>query len=184
VTRQGGAAGAIRGVSRRTVGILAALGSAAAWGLGATTSDYVLSSGMGNDTFLVLELGIGFLVLIGIGAVRGELGGFRHPGLARAATTGLIEPWGAYTLGNIGIIFSSGAFVALVSSLNPVLISLLALPFLGERVSWTHLCRHVRACIVKARSNSPRSPACCAATSRGLRRLCWGLLHPRGDPRR
>lgn len=134
---QGGAAGAARGVSRRTVGILAALGSAAAWGLGATTSDYVLSSGMGNDTFLVLELGIGFLVLIGIGAARGELGGFRHPGLGRAATTGLIEPWGAYTLGNIGIIFSSGAFVALVSSLNPVLIALLALPFLGERVSGT-----------------------------------------------
>lgn len=134
---QGGAAGAARGVSRRTVGILAALGSAAAWGLGATTSDYVLSSGMGNDTFLVLELGIGFLVLIVIGAARGELGGFRHPGLARAATTGLIEPWGAYTLGNIGIIFSSGAFVALVSSLNPVLIALLALPFLGERVSGT-----------------------------------------------
>ncbi|MFM7504064.1 MAG: DMT family transporter [Candidatus Limnocylindrus sp.] len=134
---QGGAAGAARGVSRRTVGILAALGSAAAWGLGATTSDYVLSSGMGNDTFLVLELGIGFLVLIGIGAARGELGGFRHPDLARAATTGLIEPWGAYTLGNIGIIFSSGAFVALVSSLNPVLIALLALPFLGERVSGT-----------------------------------------------
>lgn len=132
-----GAASAERGVSRRTVGILAAFGSAAAWGLGATTSDYVLSSGMGNDTFLVLELGIGFLVLIGIGAGRGELGGFRHPGLVRAATTGLIEPWGAYTLGNIGIIFSSGAFVALVSSLNPVLISLLALPFLGERVSRT-----------------------------------------------
>ena len=137
MTKQGGAAGAVRGVSRRTVGILAALGSAAAWGLGATTSDYVLSSGMGNDTFLVLELGIGFLVLIGIGAVRGELGGFSHHGLARAATTGLIEPWGAYTLGNIGIIFTSGAFVALVSSLNPVLISLLALPFLGERVSRT-----------------------------------------------
>ena len=135
MTKQGGAAGAVRGVSRRTVGILAALGSAAAWGLGATTSDYVLTSGMGNDTFLVLELGIGFLVLIGIGALRGELGGFRHPGLVRAATTGLIEPWGAYTLGNIGIIFSSGAFVALVSSLNPVLIALLALPFLGERVS-------------------------------------------------
>ncbi len=137
MTKQGGAAGAARGVSRRTVGILAALGSAAAWGFGATTSDYVLTSGMGNDTFLVLELGIGFLVLIGIGALRGELSGFRHPGLARAATTGLIEPWGAYTLGNIGIIFSSGAFVALVSSLNPVLISLLALPFLGERVSKT-----------------------------------------------
>jgi drug/metabolite transporter (DMT)-like permease len=76
-------------------------------------------------------------VLLVIGALRGELGGFRHPGLARAATTGLIEPWGAYTLGNIGIIFSSGAFVALVSSLNPVLVSILALPFLGERVSRT-----------------------------------------------
>jgi drug/metabolite transporter (DMT)-like permease len=137
VSARGGAASAERGVSRRTVGVLAALGSAAAWGFGATTSDYVLTSGMGNDTFLVLELGIGFLVLIGIGAVRGELGGFRHPGLVRAATTGLIEPWGAYTLGNIGIIFSSGAFVALVSSLNPVLIALLALPFLGERVSGT-----------------------------------------------
>lgn len=127
----------MRGTSRRTVGILAALGSATAWGLGATTSDYVLSSGMGNDTFLVLELAIGSFVLLVIGALRGELGGFRHPGLARAATTGLIEPWGAYTLGNIGIIFSSGAFVALVSSLNPVLVSILALPFLGERVSRT-----------------------------------------------
>ena len=135
MSTRGGAASAERGVSRRTVGILAALGSAAAWGFGATTSDYVLTSGMGNDTFLVLELGIGFLVLIGIGAVRGELGGFRHPGLVRAATTGLIEPWGAYTLGNIGIIFSSGAFVALVSSLNPVLIGLLAAPYLGEKVS-------------------------------------------------
>jgi drug/metabolite transporter (DMT)-like permease len=137
VSNRGGAAGAVRGTSRRTVGILAALGSATAWGLGATTSDYVLSSGMGNDTFLVLELAIGSFVLLVIGALRGELGGFRHPGLARAATTGLIEPWGAYTLGNIGIIFSSGAFVALVSSLNPVLVSILALPFLGERVSRT-----------------------------------------------
>lgn len=137
MSNRGGAAGAVRGTSRRTVGILAALGSATAWGLGATTSDYVLSSGMGNDTFLVLELAIGSFVLLVIGALRGELGGFRHPGLARAATTGLIEPWGAYTLGNIGIIFSSGAFVALVSSLNPVLVSILALPFLGERVSRT-----------------------------------------------
>ena len=133
----GGAASALRGTSQRTIGILAAIGAATAWGLGATTSDYVLSSGMGNDTFLVLELAIGFLVLLAIGALRGELGGFRHPGLARAASTGLIEPWGAYTLGNVGIIFSSGAFVALVSSLNPVLVALLAFPFLGERVSKT-----------------------------------------------
>ncbi|NDH28704.1 MAG: DMT family transporter [bacterium] len=35
----------------------------------------------------------------------------------------------------MGIIFSSGAFVALVSSLNPVLIAILAAPYLGERVS-------------------------------------------------
>ena len=131
----GGAAGAPRGTSQRTIGILAAIGAAAAWGFGATTSDYVLSSGMANDTFLVMELAIGCLVLLAIGAIRGDLGGFRHPGLTRAAATGLIEPWGAYTLGNIGIIFSSGAFVALVSSLNPVLVALLALPFLGERVS-------------------------------------------------
>jgi len=127
----------MRGASRRTVGILAAIGAATAWGFGATTSDYVLSSGMQNDTFLVMEFAIGFVVLMVIGALRGELGGFRFPGLSRAATTGLIEPWGAYTFGNIGIIFSSGAFVALVSSLNPVLVSLFALPFLGERVSGT-----------------------------------------------
>jgi len=137
VSRRGGAAGALRGASQRTIGILAAIGAATAWGLGATTSDYVLSSGVGNDTFLVLELSVGFVVLMLIGAMRGQLGGFRHPGLTRAAATGLIEPWGAYTLGNIGIIFSSGAFVALVSSLNPVLVALLALPFLGERVSGT-----------------------------------------------
>jgi drug/metabolite transporter (DMT)-like permease len=137
VTTESGVAGSFRGRSQRTVGILAAIGASTAWGLGATTSDYVLSSGMGNDTFLVLELSVGFAVLMAIGALRGQLGGFRHPGLARAAATGLIEPWGAYTLGNIGIIFSSGAFVALVSSLNPVLVALLALPFLGERVSRT-----------------------------------------------
>lgn len=137
MSRRVGAAGALRGASQRTIGILAAIGSATAWGLGATTSDYVLTSGMGNDTFLVLELSVGFVVLMVIGALRGQLGGFHHPGLTRAAATGLIEPWGAYTLGNIGIIFSSGAFVALVSSLNPVLVALLALPFLGERVSGT-----------------------------------------------
>jgi drug/metabolite transporter (DMT)-like permease len=137
VSSRDGAAGALRGTSQRTIGILAAIGAATAWGLGATTSDYVLSSGMGNDTFLVLELSIGFAVLMLIGALRGDLGGFRFPGLPRAAVTGLIEPWGAYTLGNIGIIFSSGAFVALVSSLNPVLVALLALPLLGERVSRT-----------------------------------------------
>jgi drug/metabolite transporter (DMT)-like permease len=90
---------------------------------------------VGNDTFLVIELSIGFLVLLALGAIRGELSGFRHPGLLRASSTGIIEPWGAYTLGNVGIIFSSGAFVALVSSLNPVLIAILAAPYLGERVS-------------------------------------------------
>ena len=131
----GGAAGAARGTSRRTVGILCAIGASLAWGFGSTTSDYVLSAGVGNDTFLVIELGIGFFALLALGALRGELSGFRHAGLLRASSTGLIEPWGAYTLGNVGIIFSSGAFVALVSSLNPVLIALLAAPYLGERVS-------------------------------------------------
>ena len=135
MSNAGGPAGAARGTSRRTVGILAAIGASLAWGFGSTTSDYVLSSGVGNDTFLVIELGVGFLVLLVLGAIRGELGGFRHPGLLRASSTGLIEPWGAYTLGNVGIIFSSGAFVALVSSLNPVLIAILAAPYLGERVS-------------------------------------------------
>ena len=135
MSNAGGPAGAARGTSRRTVGILAAIGASLAWGFGSTTSDYVLSSGVGNDTFLVIELGVGFLVLLALGAIRGELGGFRHPGLLRASSTGLIEPWGAYTLGNVGIIFSSGAFVALVSSLNPVLIAILAAPYLGERVS-------------------------------------------------
>ena len=135
MTTAGGPAGAARGTSRRTVGILCAIGASLAWGFGSTTSDYVLSAGVGNDTFLVIELSIGFLVLLLLGALRGELGGFRHPGLLRASATGLIEPWGAYTLGNVGIIFSSGAFVALVSSLNPVLIAILAAPYLGERVS-------------------------------------------------
>ena len=78
----GGTAGAARGASRRTVGILAAIGASLAWGLGSTTSDYVLSSGVGNDTFLVIELGVGFLVLLVIGAIRGELGGFRQIGRA------------------------------------------------------------------------------------------------------
>jgi len=130
----GGVAGASRGVSRRTVGLLCAIGAATAWGFGATTSDFVLKRGVGNDTFVAIELAVGALALLLLGAARGELGGFRHPGLARAAVTGLIEPWGAYTLGNIGIIFTSGAFVALVSSLNPVIVALLAAPFLGERV--------------------------------------------------
>ena len=129
-----GAAGASRAASRKLVGILCAVGAALAWGAGATTSDFVLKGGVGNDTFLVLELGIGFVVVIVIGALRGEFGGFRHPGIGRAALTGLIEPWGAYTLGNIGIILTSGAFVALVSSLNPVVVALLAAPILGERV--------------------------------------------------
>ena len=133
----GSAAGAARGTSRRTAGILCATGASLAWGFGSTTSDYVLSSGVGNDTFLVIELGVGFLVLLVLGAIRGELSGFRHPGLLRASSTGLIEPWGAYTLGNVGIIFSSGAFVALVSALNPVIVAILAAPLLGERVSRT-----------------------------------------------
>ena len=64
MSNQGGAAGALRGASQRTIGILAAIGAATAWGLGATTSDYVLSSGMGNDTVLVLELSVGFVVLM------------------------------------------------------------------------------------------------------------------------
>jgi len=131
----GGIAGATRGTSRRTVGILCAIGASLAWGFGSTTSDYALSAGVGNDTFLVVELGVGFLTLLLIATLRGELAAFRFPGLFRASATGLIEPWGAYTLGNIGIIFSSGAFVALVSSLNPVLIGLLAAPYLGEKVS-------------------------------------------------
>lgn len=134
MSNAGGPAGAARGTSRRTVGILAAIGASLAWGFGSTTSDYVLTAGVGNDTFLVVELGIGFLVLLSIATLRGELAAFRFPGLFRASATGLIEPWGAYTLGNIGIIFSSGAFVALVSSLNPVLIGLLAAPYLGEKV--------------------------------------------------
>jgi len=135
MSNAGGTAGAARGTSRRTVGILCAIGAALAWGFGSTTSDYALSAGVGNDTFLVIELGIGFLTLVLLALVRGELAGFRSPGLLRASRTGLIQPWGAYTLGNIAIIFSSGAFVALVGSMNPVLVALLAAPYLGERVS-------------------------------------------------
>lgn len=132
-----GAVGASRGASRRLIGILCAVGASLAWGAGATTSDFVLKGGVGNDTFLVMELTIGFVVVLAIAALRGELRGFRHRGLGRAALTGLIEPWGAYTLGNIGIILTSGAFVALVSSLNPVVVALLAAPILGERVKGT-----------------------------------------------
>ncbi len=83
MSRRGGAAGALRGASQRTIGILAAIGAAMAWGLGATTSDYVLSSGMGNDTFLVLELSVGFVVLMVIGALRGELAGLPERVAAR-----------------------------------------------------------------------------------------------------
>ena len=71
MTTESGVAGSFRGRSQRTVGILAAIGASTAWGLGATTSDYVLSSGMGNDTFLVLELSVGFAVLMAIGALLG-----------------------------------------------------------------------------------------------------------------
>ena len=85
-----GAAGAPRDASRKLVGILCAVGAALAWGAGATTSDFVLKGGVGNDTFLVLELGIGFTVVMVIAALRGEFGGFRHPNIGRAALTGLI----------------------------------------------------------------------------------------------
>ena len=90
-----GAAGAPRDASRKLVGILCAVGASLAWGAGATTTDFVLKGGVGNDTFLVLELGIGFMVVLVIAALRGEFGGFRHPNIGRAALTGLIEPWGA-----------------------------------------------------------------------------------------
>jgi drug/metabolite transporter (DMT)-like permease len=132
-----GATGAARGRSPRLLGVFAAIGAALGWGLSTTTSDYVLSNRVANDTFLVIELAVGAIALLALGALRGELAGFRFPGLARAAGTGIIEPWGAYTLGNIGIIFSSGAFVALVSALNPVIVAILAAPLLGERVSRT-----------------------------------------------
>ena len=71
MSNAGSTAGAARGTSRRTVGILAAIGASLAWGFGSTTSDYALSAGVGNDTFLVVELGIGFLVLLGIATLRG-----------------------------------------------------------------------------------------------------------------
>ena len=67
-----GAAGAPRDASRRLIGILCAVGASLAWGAGATTTDFVLKGGVGNDTFLVLELGIGFTVVMVIAALRGE----------------------------------------------------------------------------------------------------------------
>ena len=118
---------------RRTALVLIA--AAASWGLGTVLSKYALDE-ISPLTLLPIQLAASVVAL----AVLVRLTNVSGPGPSRAsvlARLGLLNPGLAYALTLLGLASISASLVVLVGAIEPILILVLAVRFLGERVTPT-----------------------------------------------
>ena len=87
--------------------------------------------------YLGLRFGIAAALLLGLAAIRGELRG-SIPWVS-LILLGVINQAGYQGMAWQGMRTVSGGLATIITSLNPVLISVLAVPVLGERMTWRKL---------------------------------------------
>lgn len=117
----GGPPGSPRG---RRVAILAMIGSAACWGLATVLSRDILAR-MAPPTLLVIQL-VASVTVLSVLAIRERPRGLRGAGLGRAALAGMLEPGLTYTLGLIGLGWTTAGHASVISAAEPVFTVLLA----------------------------------------------------------
>jgi len=112
---------------------IAACGSAACWG-GATVLTKSALEAVPPLTLLVAQLGASLAVLWVAVALSGAVPRLDRHNL-RAASSGLLEPGFAYTVGVLGLSMTTASNAALLSSLEPLFILAFAWLLFGEHVS-------------------------------------------------
>ena len=109
--------------------------ASAFWGIGTVLSKLALDRGIAPVPLLAVEMAASssLLLLFLLGTTR-----FRPliswtPDLRRLVALGALNPALGYTLGLLGLVTVSASLAVLVWAIEPVLVLLLAVPFLGER---------------------------------------------------
>ncbi len=87
--------------------------------------------------YLGVRFGIAAALLLGLAALRGEWGG--RIAWVPLILLGVINQAGYQGMAWQGMRTVSGGLATIITSLNPVLISVLAVPLLGERMTWRKL---------------------------------------------
>ena len=115
------------------VSTLAMIGSAACWGFATVMSRDLLDS-IPSAALLVVQLLASVVVLWTLAAF--ERSGAAFDGaLGRASLTGILEPGLAYTVGLLGLAYTTASNASVISSTEPIMIVILAWLLLGQRPS-------------------------------------------------
>ncbi|MEP7453061.1 DMT family transporter [Phyllobacterium sp. SB3] len=127
----------------RAIAVLAMVGSAACWGIATVMSRDVLNQ-ISPPALLVIQLtaSVSFLLLMIIPERPSQY--FGKP-LLRASLTGILEPGLAYTVGLIGLSWTTAGHSAVISSAEPIFILLLGWLMFKQRPS-----RRLMGCIAMA----------------------------------
>jgi probable blue pigment (indigoidine) exporter len=114
---------------------LVLIAAAASWGLGTVVSKHALDE-VPALSLLPIQLAASVAVLVVL-VRRNAVSGVPSPGDAILAHLGLLNPGLAYALTLLGLASISASLVVLIGAIEPVLILVLAVWFLGERVTST-----------------------------------------------
>jgi drug/metabolite transporter (DMT)-like permease len=109
------------------------IGSAACWGFATVMSRDLLDS-MPSASLLVVQLCASVAVLWALAAIE-RSGALFDGALGRASLTGILEPGLAYTVGLLGLAYTTASNASVISSTEPIMIVLLAWIFLRQRPS-------------------------------------------------
>jgi drug/metabolite transporter (DMT)-like permease len=119
----------------QTVGVACVLGATACWGVGTVLSKQALDRGLAPLTLLAVELVASSALLGTFAGVRRARGDVAERPDRRLVLLGLLNPGLAYLLGLLGLLTVSASLSVLLWATEPVLILLLAVAWLGERLT-------------------------------------------------
>ncbi len=144
----------------RLIAVLAMIGSAACWGL-ATVMSRDLLFAMSSTRLLLIQLAGSVLFLVVLSSPNYPWC-FRSRNMVRGALVGILEPGLTYTVGLVGLSWTTAGSASVISATEPVLIVLVAWLLFGERPD-------------------VRLTACIAIAVGGLALVSWTGLADRGE---
>jgi drug/metabolite transporter (DMT)-like permease len=119
----------------QAVGVGCVLAATACWGVGTVLSKQALDRGLPPLTLLVVELVASGALLGGFALARRARGGAAERPDRRLVLLGLLNPGLAYLLALLGLLTVSASLSVLLWAMEPVLILVLAVVWLGERLA-------------------------------------------------